>query len=59
MSGFHPATVFYHPQGRTEVSVCLNFLGLGLRVMVVNATFNDISVISCRSALLIEETGVS
>jgi hypothetical protein len=28
------------------------------RVMVFNATFNDISVISCRSVLLVEETGV-
>jgi hypothetical protein len=30
------------------------------RVMVVvfNATFNNISVISCRSVLLVEETGV-
>ena len=28
------------------------------RVMVYNATFNNISVISCRSVLLLEETGV-
>jgi hypothetical protein len=27
-------------------------------VMVFNATFNNISVISCRSVLLVEETGV-
>ena len=44
-------------------------LGLGLwcltplsyawvRVMVFNATFNNISVISCGSVLLMEETGV-
>ena len=26
-------------------------------VMVFNATFNNISVISCRSVLLVEETG--
>jgi hypothetical protein len=26
--------------------------------MVFNATFNNISVISCRSVLLVEETGV-
>ena len=26
--------------------------------MVFNATFNNISAISCRSALLVEETGV-
>ena len=27
-------------------------------VMVLNATFNNISVISCRTVLLVEETGV-
>jgi hypothetical protein len=27
-------------------------------VMVFNTTFNNISVISCRSVLLVEETGV-
>ena len=27
--------------------------------MVFNATFNNISVISCRSVVLIEETGLS
>jgi len=27
------------------------------RFMVFNATFNNISVISCRSVLLVEETG--
>jgi hypothetical protein len=32
--------------------------GLGVRVMEFNATFNNISVISWRSALLVEETGV-
>jgi len=30
----------------------------GVRVMVLNATFNNISVISWRSVLLVEETGV-
>jgi hypothetical protein len=29
---------------------------LGVRVMVFNATFNNISVISWRSVLLVEET---
>jgi hypothetical protein len=29
-----------------------------VRVMVFNATFNNISVISWRSVLLVEETGV-
>jgi hypothetical protein len=32
--------------------------GVRLRVMVFNATFNNISVISWRSVLLEEETGV-
>ena len=30
----------------------------GVRVMVFNATFNNISVMSWRSVLLVEETGV-
>jgi hypothetical protein len=29
----------------------------GIKVMVFNATFNNISVISWRSVLLVEETG--
>jgi hypothetical protein len=33
----------------------MDFLGLGVRVLVFNATFNNISVIS---VLLVEETGV-
>jgi hypothetical protein len=31
----------------------------GLLVMVFNATFNNISILWCRSVLLVEETGVS
>jgi len=31
---------------------------LGLAFMVFNATFNNISVISWRSVLLVEETGI-
>jgi hypothetical protein len=31
--------------------------GEGLGVMVFNATFNNISIISWRSVLLVEETG--
>jgi hypothetical protein len=34
------------------------FIRLGLGVMVFNATFNNISVISWPSVLLVEETGV-
>jgi len=33
--------------------------GLGVRVMVFNATFNSISVISWWSVLCVEETGVA
>ena len=33
-------------------------LGVRVRVMVFNATFNNISVVSLRSVLLVEETGV-
>ena len=29
-----------------------------IRAMVFNVTFNNISVISCRSVLFVEETGV-
>jgi hypothetical protein len=32
---------------------------LGVRVMGINAIFNNISAISCRSVLLVEETGVN
>ena len=34
------------------------FIGLGVRFMVFNATFNNISVISWQSVLLVEETRV-
>jgi hypothetical protein len=33
-------------------------MGIAVRVMVFNATFNNISVILRRSDLLLEETGV-
>ena len=33
--------------------------GLGVRVMVFNATFNNILVISWRSVLLVEKTGAN
>jgi hypothetical protein len=39
------------PHGHTLVLI-------GVRVMVFNATFNNISVISWRPVLLMEETGV-
>jgi hypothetical protein len=37
----------------------INFEGLFICLMVLNATFNNISVISRRSILLVEETGGS
>jgi hypothetical protein len=37
------------------VEIKLNYR---VRVMVLNATFNNISIISWRSVLLVEETGV-
>ena len=36
----------------------INFGGLLVRIMVFNVTFNNISVISSRSILLVEETEV-
>jgi hypothetical protein len=41
------------------VSSSLTPLGLFLSLVVFNATFNNISVISWRSVLMVEETGVS
>jgi hypothetical protein len=40
------------------ISIIRTFLRLGVRVMVFNATFNNISVISPRSVLLVKETRV-
>jgi hypothetical protein len=40
-------------------AVVMYLLYVGVRVVVFNATFNNISVISWRSVLLVEETGVS
>jgi hypothetical protein len=44
----------------TEIHVLLKHhqTGLWVSVMVFNTTFNNISVISCRSVLLLEETGL-
>ena len=51
-----------HHWSFTSIWICIetdNFLpGLGIRVMVFKATFNYISIISWRSVLLVEETGV-
>ena len=46
------------PQAREliQVSMSCNVLGLGLRLWRLNATFNNISVISWRSDLLMEKT---
>ena len=42
-----------------EIIIFLNYFLEGLGFMVFNATFNNISVISWRSVLLVEEAGVS
>ena len=42
-----------------EIIIFLNYFLEGLGFMVFNATFNNISVISCHSVLLVEETGGS
>ena len=43
--------------GMQELYCTVNYIGV--RVMVFNANFNNISVISWHSVLLVEETGVS
>jgi hypothetical protein len=47
---------------KSEVNVCICVLYehvmFWVRVMMFNITFNNISVISWRSILLVEETGV-
>ena len=47
--------VLYYLQ---DLYSCNKFRKVGVRVMVFNATFNDISVISWQSVLLGEETEV-
>jgi hypothetical protein len=52
---------------KNQISIMFNFCAecsfiffkLGFRVMVVNVTFNNVSVMSWRSDLLVEETRVS
>ena len=41
-----------------SINIFLQASRVYIRVMVFNATFNNISVISWRSVLLVEETGV-
>ena len=43
---------------KIELTQKLLLWGYGISVMVFNATFNNISAISCRSMLLMEEIGV-
>jgi hypothetical protein len=45
------------PIKETLKNVYDRFQGVSVRVMVFNATFNNISVISWQSVLLVEETG--
>jgi hypothetical protein len=49
----HVSHVGWDPTKGFDVSI-----SLGVKVMVFNATFNSISVISWRSVLLVEDTGV-
>jgi hypothetical protein len=42
----------------TLLNPVVNSFGVGFMVMVLNATFNNISAISWWSVLLVEETGV-
>jgi len=58
---YHSTVGIYIQTSSTTISQLTNVLnglmGLG-RVMVFNTTFNNISVISWQSVLLVEETGV-
>ena len=40
-----------------KLIIILSVISNKVRVMVFNATFSNISAISCRSGLLVEETG--
>ena len=42
-----------------KIKLSTRAVGLGIRVMMFNAPFNNISAISWHSVLLVEETGVS
>ena len=57
-----PLILFYlHKQDTEIISSALNqkmHFSISVCLMVFNATFNNISVISWRSVLLVEETGV-
>ena len=44
--------------GNTKEAKSLCLKDIGVRVIVFNDTFNNISVISWRSVLLVKETGV-
>jgi hypothetical protein len=47
----------FYIQVLAEISQMLNYR-VRVRVMVLNATFNNISIISWSSVLLVDETGV-
>jgi hypothetical protein len=47
---------FYFESRQSDHVIEVSMKGFGL--MVINATFNNISVLSWRSVLLVEETGV-
>jgi hypothetical protein len=47
----------HEPHQNSGISSCVR-VGIWVKVMVFNATVNNISAISWRSVLLVEETGV-
>ena len=65
-NGFYPECEFYFSiHGIIYYISILSFTGIfscqkiGVSVMVFNATFNNILVISWQSVLMVEETGIS
>jgi len=58
MSGIVEIKSVYFGGGETiYLIICCMYMCKGVRVMVFNATFNNITVISWRSVLLVEKTG--
>ena len=57
--GEAPVWSFPHANKGTSRQEEEQLLGLGVRIMMLDANFNNISAISWRLVLLVEETGVS
>jgi len=60
ISGFNPdiPQIYQHIPSHDYLFPCRKDYGIMVRIMGYNATFNTISIISWRSALLVMETGV-